>query len=426
MAAGLFCATNYFCTIEYLASAVILCPTNYFGTIEYLAFAVILCPTNYFRTIEYLASAVILCTTNYFYTIEYLAFAVILCPTNYFRTIEYLAAFAVKIPIMRRRSFLLLPLAAVPFSATAQSVATLPGVDQFIDAMHTEHAFIPQQLRDFFSRLQVSERAIELMDAPATPGKKTYWREYRRRLLMPGKIAEGAKFMRRHTALLARAENEFGTPREIIVAILGIETRYGSILGDFNIARTLSTLAFAYPRRAEEFRQQLRDFLIYSRQAGINPLQLNGSFAGAFGLPQFLPSSARQFAVDFDDNQRADLFSIADSIGSIGNFLMQHGWRRGGAIAYAINNIDNPKALIKATENNNYKPLWTPKQLAAEGVLAAEPLRDELYLLVDLENRYDTEYRLGAQNFYTITRYNKSFKYAAAVFDLSVALRRYR
>ena len=305
--------------------------------------------------------------------------------------------------------------------AAAATIAELDGVEAFIEEMRA-HAFSPDALRALFSEMQVNERVIALMDAPSDPSRKVYWREYRRRRLTPHYIAEGARFMRRHAAVLARAEEEYGVPDEIIAAILGVETRYGEVLGGFDTARALSTLAFAYPRRGEEFRGELAELLIYARRYGINPLQLRGSFAGAFGLPQFLPGSARRFAVDFDGDGRADLFAVADAAGSIGNFLQKHGWRRGGAIAYPIAEIPDPQPLEEATRENGYKPLFSVRQLADAGVEAGD-IADELYLLVDLENRYDTEYRLGAQNFYVLTRYNRSFKYAASVLDLSAALR---
>lgn len=306
-------------------------------------------------------------------------------------------------------------------AADGRTIAELDGAEAFLERMRAD-GFAPEELRELFSKMQVNERVIALMDAPSDPSRKTYWREYRRRRLSPRYVAEGARFMRRHSEILSRAEEKYGVPGEVITAILGVETRYGKVLGGFGTARALATLAFAYPRRAAEFRDQLAELLIYTRRYGMNPLSLRGSFAGAFGMPQFLPGSARKFAVDFDEDGRADLFSAADAAGSIGNFLAAHGWQRGGAISYPVSEIPDPRPLEEKTRQNGYKPVFTREMLAAAGVEAGE-IADELYLLVDLENRYDTEYRLGAQNFYSLTRYNKSFKYAAAVFDLSIALR---
>lgn len=337
-------------------------------------------------------------------------------------------------PTKSRREFLralaaasVLPVSAssswlTPAAHAAQKrIVDLPGVNQFIEMM-TQEGFSASALQMMFAQMEVNPRVVRLMDAPSDPTKKVYWRDYRKRRLAPRDVAEGAKFMRKHEKVLALAEEMYGVPAEIIAAILGIETRYGKVLGRFGIARSLATLAFDYPRRGEEFRAELAELLIYSRRAGINPLQLRGSFAGAFGFPQFLPSSARKYAVDFNDDGRTDLFSVEDAAGSIANFLVEHGWQPGGAVSYKVESVSDPQPLAEATRDNAYKPLFTKDQLARAGVIVNGEIADELYLLVDLENRYDTEYRLGAQNFYALTRYNKSFKYASVVFDLSVAL----
>lgn len=296
----------------------------------------------------------------------------------------------------------------------------LPGVEDFILHMRVEHAFVPAELRAFFASLEVSERVIELMDEPVAPNRKVYWRDYKSRLLKPRKVVAGARFYRRHIDVLKRAEESYGVPAQIITAILGIETNYGNYLGDFSIARSLATLAFAYPRRAREFQEELAYFLIYARQSKFDPAVLRGSYAGAFGLPQFLPSSAKRFAVDFDGDGRANLFAVVDAVGSIGNFLNIHGWQKGDPIAYSVSTRGDMRPLIEATRNNDYKPLFSWEELREAGLSASSqtPAAGK-YLLVDLENRYDTEYRIGTQNFYALTRYNKSFKYASAIFDMS-------
>ena len=328
---------------------------------------------------------------------------------------------------MKRRNFLKLSAAALASAAIPaagrEPVLALAGAEPFIARMQQEHGFAPEVVREFLGKLSVNPKVIARMDAPKTPGRKVYWRDYRRRFLTPRGIAAGAAFMRRNAEVLARAEKQYGVPGEITAAILGVETRYGKILGDFSVAESLATLAFAYPRRAAEFQNQLADLLIYARRANISPLRLRGSFAGAFGMPQFLPGSARSFAVDFDGDGRADLFAAADSAGSIGNFLAKHGWMRGGAILYPAQVRGDAAALVAEVRGNAYKPLWTPQRLKEKGINAEDNIADELYLLVDLENRYDTEYRIGGGNFYALTRYNKSFKYAAAVFDLGAELR---
>ena len=297
-------------------------------------------------------------------------------------------------------------------------------VRAFIGDMQRRHGFLPEELKKMFARLKANEQVIRLMDAPADPNKKVYWKEYRKKLLKPANILRGVDFMKAHVAALKRAEESFGVPSEIITAILGVETRYGAYLGNFHIAEALATLAFFYPRRGAEFRQELESFLLYVREQGADLLSFRGSFAGAFGMLQFLPSNARRFAVDFDGNGRQDLFSPVDSIGSIGNFLKHYGWRREHGIAYPVTVSGNMAPIIQNSQENGYKPTFSQAELAVVGVhIKGETAAGERYLPVDLENRYDTEYRAGTDNFYALTRYNKSFKYAAAVLDLSRAIR---
>ena len=327
--------------------------------------------------------------------------------------------------MINRRNFLFLLTALLPLPAAANFLEKKEVAD-FIDHMHSTYGFVKSDLYNFFSHLQVNDKVIKLMDAPITPGKKTYWSEYRQLRLKPAKIAEGVRFIRQHKKTLSQVAEKYGTPPEIITAIFAVETNYGKVTGGFNTAQSLATLAFAYPRRAAEFKKELEEFLLYARQSQVRPLQVKGSFAGAFGFPQFLPSSARRFAVDFDGDSKINLFSIADTVGSIGNFLFEHGWRRDGTIALPVESVSHPQPLLEAARANAYKPLYTPQQLRDVGVVANGVVDDELYLLVDLENRYDTEYRLGAQNFYVLTRYNRSFKYAAAITDLSAAYRRHQ
>ncbi len=299
-------------------------------------------------------------------------------------------------------------------------------VREFLVRMTQEHGFDPRQLRGIFSRVRRNPSVIRLMDAPADPKKKVYWRAYRKRRLRPADIARGARFMRENKASLARAREQYGVPQKITAAILGVETRYGAYTGNFPVLEALATIAFFYPRRAAEFRKELEDFLLYARESRIEPLLLRGSYAGAFGLPQFLPGSARRFAVDFDGDGRADLFTPADAVGSIGNFLAAHGWRREHGVLYPLSSAGDAPALLAAGRANDYRPTLTLAELNAAGAFLAEKAQNgaEKYLLVDLENRYDTEYRAGTANFYALTRYNKSFRYAAAVADLGDALAR--
>ena len=301
-----------------------------------------------------------------------------------------------------------------------------PGAREFAAEMAARHGFKLEEVERMLASVKINPRVVALMDAPRDPDKKVYWREYRAQRLRPRDIAAGADFFRKRRETLERAESEFGAPAEIITAILGVETRYGKVLGGFRVAEALATLAFGYPRRAAEFRRQLESLVLFARENQLDVLALKGSYAGAFGAPQFLPESARKHAADFDGDGRANLFSMPDAIGSIGKFLRAHGWRRGGPISYPAKVSGDPSGILRAVQAADYKPTMTREQLAKAGVeiLADAPPPGELYLLADLENRLDTEYRAAAANFYALTRYNNSFKYAATVQDLAAEIRK--
>ena len=327
------------------------------------------------------------------------------------------------------RLFLFAP-ACAPFSpAHAHGEAAAldaPGAREFVAEMAERHGFQKAEVERMLSAVKINPRVVKLMDAPRDPAKKVYWREYRARRLRPQDVAAGAAFFRAHAKALARAESEFGIPAEITTAILGVETRYGKVLGNFRVAEALATLAFGYPRRSAEFRRQLESFILFARENRLDVLALKGSFAGAFGAPQFLPESARRHATDYDGDGRANLFSLADAIGSVGKFLRAHGWRRGGPVSYPARVRGDPAPVLRAGREADYKPTMTREELEQAGVeiLAESPPPGELYLLADLENRLDTEYRAAAANFYALTRYNNSFKYAATVQDLAAEIRK--
>ena len=327
---------------------------------------------------------------------------------------------------MRRRDFLVLP-AALWFAPTTADDGSLLGdarVRGFIDDMRGRYGFDPAQLEDFFGRVSINEKVIELTTPPDSPRKKVYWNAYRKRRVSNQNVALGVRFFRRHEEVLRRAEAVYGVPARVIVAIIAVETRYGEHTGNYLVAEALATLAFAHPTRGEEFRRQLEHYLIYVREAKVNPLSIRGSYAGAFGIPQFLPQSVREYAVDFDEDGRTDLFSFADAIGSVGNFLVAHGWRRDREVSYPATAKGDARPVIEETARLLYKPTMTMADLRALGVGAeGAPEGDgRRYLFVDLENRYGYEYRLGTENFYALTRYNRSFKYAAVVTDMARAI----
>jgi membrane-bound lytic murein transglycosylase B len=250
------------------------------------------------------------------------------------------------------------------------------------------------------------------------------------------RIAAGKKFMQRYATELAAAEARFGVPAEIIAAIIGIETIYGKHTGNYTTFAALTTLAFDYPPRAKLFRQELIELLLLAREENRPILSYTGSYAGAMGWPQFMPSSRRKYALDFDNDGKVDLAaSPVDAIGSAANFLAKHGWQKGGPIAETITiSGDGIQALI----DEGIKPQRLPGEFSAQQVeiqkvgqkvgdgdtAANRQFSDQPAALIDLITPdAPTEYRLGYQNFYVITRYNRSSFYAAAVMDLAQALK---
>lgn len=291
-------------------------------------------------------------------------------------------------------------------------------VRSFIRDMVGQHGFVERELAFLFSRAR-REPAILAAIAPQKDPRARSWQAYRARFLSEARIAEGAEFRRRNAAALERAAQEHGVPEEIIVAILGIETAYGRQMGAYRVIDALSTLAFDYPPRAEFFRGELEQYLLYARETGIDVFSVRGSYAGAIGIPQFMPGSYRRFAVDFDDDGVVNLrLSAPDAIGSVANFLAKHGWRRGERIELPARVTG--EAYRKLVESGP-EPTLTLGELKGFGV----ETRSELALgtpvaLIELESPgAATEYRIGLRNFYVLTRYNRSALYAAAVVDLA-------
>ncbi len=304
-------------------------------------------------------------------------------------------------------------------ASPASDFAARPEVDAFVADMVARHAFLEPELRSMFAEVRRNESVIRLM-SPAPTGFRRSWQNYRARFLDPVRIREGLRFWRDNESWLALASALYGVPAEIIVAIIGIETMYGRHPGNFRVVDALSTLAFDYPRRAEYFRGELEQFLLYSREERLDVFSVRGSFAGAIGLPQFMPGSIRRFAVDLDGDSTIDLRgNAADAIGSVANFLAQHGWRTGEPVRFrtVYDREDRLDPLIQA----GIRPQFTIGQLADYGVSSVEPVETDMPLaLIDLPNGDDsTSYYLGAQNFFVITRYNRSSFYAMAVYDLS-------
>lgn len=293
----------------------------------------------------------------------------------------------------------------------------------FVREMVDNHQFESGELMQMFARVRHDSSVIKYMEPPPA-GFKRSWMVYRERFLDPLRQREGARFWKDNEATIRKASAEYGVPEEIIVSIIGVETIYGRVTGDYRVIDALTVLGFDYPRRAGFFKSELEQFLLFTRENAVDVFSVRGSFAGAIGLPQFMPGSIRRFAVDFDGDGRIDLrASRADAIGSVARFLAMHGWQRGQPTHFQLNFTDEQRLtpLIEA----GIEPKFVKSQLGEFGVQGEPAFPEDLKVaLIDLPNGdSSTSYYLGAQNFFVITRYNRSSFYAMAVIELSRALR---
>ena len=304
-------------------------------------------------------------------------------------------------------------------------------VNDFADELAVRQNMPREDLRALIAQIRYVDSAVQLVK-PAPPGKPKNMNAVRALLIEPVRINAGVKFWIEHADLLARAEREYGVPADIIVGIIGIETVYGRNTGRFRVLDVLTTLAFAYPEAPNQaarmtfFRGELENALVLARKNGIAPLSLLGSFAGAIGLPQFMPGSVLAYGVDYDNDGVIDLRnSPADAIGSVASFLVQHGWQRTepGPPVYAANVA--PERRWEPFLNQGLSAKFTLAELRAAGVattLAPPPERP--YGLVDLQNGAEaTEYWIASNNFFAITQYNRSYFYAISVIELGTAVK---
>ena len=302
-----------------------------------------------------------------------------------------------------------------------------PEVRAFILDMHEQHGFDVAHLTRQFASIHSNAIVLRAIRPPAVPELQRSWQRYRVRFVNERRTSNGVRFWQENQTELARAEAIYGVPQEIIVAIIGVETEYGRNMGSFSVLEALATLAFDYPPRAPFFRGELEQCLLLARENGVSPLEIKGSYAGAIGIPQFMPSSQRKYAVDFDGDDRIDLRqSNTDAIGSVARFLNLHGWQAKAPIALPASVEGNPTALIAA----GIKPLTPLQALAKQGASVAtdnEGAAERPAALIDLVTPgQPTEYWVGFDNFYVITRYNRSSCYAMSVFQLAEAIRQAR
>lgn len=280
--------------------------------------------------------------------------------------------------------------------------------------------FEESYIRDVLSRAKYQQSIIDAISRPAE--RRLNWGEYRAIFIEQRRINQAVQFWKEHKETLLRAEEVYGVPPEIVLAIMGVETRFGRITGNYRVLDALSTLGFDYPKRADFFLGQLGDYLRLARQEGVEPGVLKGSYAGAMGYGQFIPSSFLAYAVDFDGDKQRDIWgNPVDAIGSVANYFARHGWRPGEPI---ISEVLLNGSVDSEWFNKSLKPELTLGEWRQRGVIAQSELGDDqLATLMRMSTDQGDEYLLGLHNFYVITRYNHSRLYANAVRELSEAIR---
>ena len=315
--------------------------------------------------------------------------------------------------MINRLSFALFPLWLLCILPVAQA-AELPGIPQFIDEMVSKHQFKRGELEHVFQRAEYRQ---DVIDAISTPATIKPWLEYRAAFINPKRISGGLKFWEQHAATLRRAEKLYGVPQEIIIAVIGVETLYGRNAGNYRTLDALTTLAFDYPRRVDFFRSELEQYLLLAREQSFDLLAIRASYAGALGIPQFMPSSYRRLAVDFNNDGKIDLLhDPEDAIGSVANYLSQYGWITGEPIAVRARVSDETR--IGYTPTARRMDAW-----AIAGVVPVDKVESGMYsYLVDFTVANGKEYWFGFNNFAVITTYNNSTFYAMSVFQLAEEL----
>lgn len=315
---------------------------------------------------------------------------------------------------------LLLALVAAP-AARAIDARDNPDLTLFIENMHAKYSFSSARLTDMFAKAAFHP---EIIDAMNRPKEALPWYQYRPLFVTDERVRKGVEFWRKHAGALQRAQERFGVEPEIIVAIIGVETRFGKNMGRYRVLDALSTLAFQYPSRGAYFRHELAQFLLLTRELDVDPLRVKGSYAGAIGIGQFMPSNYRLFGIDFDGDGRSDLVGSADdAIGSVANYFQRHGWQSGEPIT--------EDATIKGddylkVQDDGVEPRFALAQLRKRfGVMPVAQSNDDerLASVIALEGEHGPVYRLVYHNFYMLMRYNRSTHYAMAVYELSREIR---
>jgi membrane-bound lytic murein transglycosylase B len=301
-------------------------------------------------------------------------------------------------------------------SAAQADYSSHPGAAAFVKTMVEEHNFD----RDWvLAILKQSEAKQSILDAMSRPAESVMtWERYRKIFIQDSRVTQGVEFWKEHLEELTRAEKQFGVPASMIVGIIGVETRYGRNKGSFRVVDALATLGFDFPRRSSFFLGQLEEYMLMVREQGIEPFSLKGSYAGAMGYGQFIPSSYRAYAVDFDGDGKVDIVnSSVDAVGSVANYFKRHGWRLNEPV---VSSAVVKDGVDESFFNAGLKPEKTIAELRAAGITGDRALAPERKATaMKLDGDKGDEYWIGLQNFYVITRYNHSSMYAMAAYQLS-------
>lgn len=330
-----------------------------------------------------------------------------------------------KLTIAAKRSRALVPALALSlmsvFAMTAQAdYSQHPAAEAFINEMVTQHKFSRAEVEAVLKSAERQDKILELIARPAEKAKP--WKDYRKIFIDDLRVEQAVEFYNQNKATFARAEQVYGVPAEVILAILGVETRFGRHMGKYRVVDSLATLGFDYPKRSPFFVKELREFLLMAREDGFDPLSLTGSYAGAMGFGQFMPSSYRAYAVDFSGDGVPDIFNNPqDAIGSIANYFAKHGWQTDEPVAtLATVSEKTDRTILDKYSGRSRKPDMTLKQLEQAGYSANSQWSKETKTFpIAVEGDNGEEIWLVSTNFYVITRYNASYLYAMAVNDLS-------
>jgi membrane-bound lytic murein transglycosylase B len=302
-------------------------------------------------------------------------------------------------------------------AAASADYSSHPDASAFVDKMVEKHGFERQWVETLLGQ---AEKKQSILDAIARPAESVMtWGRYRKIFIQDTRIEQGVAFWKEHEAALQRAEAEYGVPASMIVGIIGVETRYGRNKGSYRVVDALATLGFDFPKRSKFFLGQLEEYLLMVREQQFDPLSLSGSYAGAMGYGQFIPSSYRAYAVDFDHDGQADIVNNpVDAIGSVANYFARHGWKAGEPVAFRAALSDK---VDDSVFNTGLKPKATLAQLKAAGVAPAGKAlpSQSMATAMKLDGDSGDEYWVGLDNFYVITRYNHSAMYAMAAWQLS-------